>query len=213
LVAVPEIGHLNPISMIAQCLQNRGHRAVVITSNYGSEKAVSFLKEKGIKEIVVTADSIARETMTDQIHKWNDIYDRGLGAWTEYVKKELQVLDPDIVVSDWMSVSGHKAADSLGKVCIVNVPGSLQFANMVTTLPTAQNSSSLFGCMVVRQPFFQFAMGLGLNKIFDHPEFRRLVLSMARRPCLVNSFWGDSATSLCPPNCFMIGPLLNLDSE
>jgi len=125
LIAVSEWGHVVPISNLAKELQDRGHDVHIIISSYNGENIAKMLRENSkIENVIVTDDKISKSDMRmdEPIDRYGQ-YLKGWSKWKGILKEELRRLDPDLVVSDFYSVSGQFAADELNIPCIINIPG------------------------------------------------------------------------------------------
>lgn len=75
----------------------------------------------------------------------------GSEVWAEYVKDELRIIQPHLVVVDMLTCSGFDAADALKIPVIVNCPGPFSMIGLMgQVVLTKRNTSTCCGFMCVR---------------------------------------------------------------
>lgn len=139
-----------------------------------------------------------------------DLMPKGIDKWTSFIKEELDELQPDIAVIDFMTWSGHNAVKDLKIPTVLNLPGPVNVLNFMceAKLPNKNNTCACCGFLCVKQTLIEF---------FIHKIFTPFVLSRAtnraRREVpshivICHSFWGLEKPSPIPPNIVMTGPLM-----
>ena len=126
IVAFGEMGHLIPLTHIADILAEAGHEVYFLANgnDYVREKLAIFLADVAVKEVIFTDDGIPRELIMKK-HPKLDSREHCMDLWAPYVLAKVAALQPDIIINDFLSRPGADAAEALGIPYITNIPGPL----------------------------------------------------------------------------------------
>ena len=192
------MGHLQPVLLIAAALAERGHRVTVCVAACRSELLSKQVAELGCE--MMGLPSNLTEEYCEDIKGWSF---PEVAAW-EYAPllafASTEHGTPDVIISDIVSVAGHRVAQTMGVPLVLNVPLSIKLA--LSGLPSLTNPlvRSILECryhcgMVPVKPD-------SVNMIADF-----VVPAMQSNLVLINSAWGLENPQPCPPNVVVTGPL------
>ena len=84
--------------------------------------------------------------------KMMDLLPKGIDKWTPFIKEELDELQPDIAVVDFMTWSGINAVRDLKIPTVLNLPGPVNVLNFMceAKLPNKNNTKACCGFLCVK---------------------------------------------------------------
>ena len=88
------------------------------------------------------------EKMKDMTKPENEFYK----VWNPMIKEEIKKINPDVVVSDFVSRAGTLAADDLGIPCLINCPALVDFLDQYNAggmINLKKNSSNCCGMICI----------------------------------------------------------------
>ena len=235
-VAIPALGHLNPLLAQARELRRRGWSVRLASTNEASEWISSHALEfvalgpdpNGPRALPDLQARVAKRpdflSGTVEIMRWVNtlwpvMYDGLLG--------EMRARAPDVVVADLVTTAGMDAAQTVGVPLVVN-NADLLTAISVAVLPSAPHLPLLFSrksrSQITRlhrllNPLQRWmattvvdaTLGRQLNALRSTRGLRhgRLTRRVANTLVLTNSAFGLEYSRPLPPVLQMVGPMLD----
>ena len=148
------MGHFLPMSHIVEELHDRGHEVHVVTNNYNEEKCAKIIKAIGCI-LHVTDDSIQPKQMLPGNKKENPGAFYGMEMWIPYIKKELELLKPDIAVVDFFTIPATIVCDELKIPMVLNMPGPVEMYGLSNNIfPANYNTFNCCGYICIKQTWF-----------------------------------------------------------
>lgn len=153
-VVVSEMGHLNPIVNCATALQEQGHELHIITNGNDriKEKTATYKDQYSI-EMHYTDCGLASEDLLKVPEGMEDPTEAYLKKWDPYVYDLVAKLKPDLVLSDFFSCCGTKAAMKLGIPAVINLPGPTKYLEDfgVFEVPNMNKASTCCGIVCFKR--------------------------------------------------------------
>jgi hypothetical protein len=127
---------------------------------------------------------------------------------------------PDLIVNDFYSPFGHRAADAIGVPLVIHAPSPIKLMHMIHGMcrPAPECTMACCGCLCVCKNSMM-AMFDGAMCCYDlsYPNLRlpeRSIMDrfQANRISIVPTFFGLEAPLMLPPNFHVTGPNLDPNS-
>lgn len=125
-----EMGHIIPMSQLAEGLLQRGHEVYFVTNSdiYNEGKVSRQINAIEGLNLVQTDDPITREEFMAKPKDAKDVPDVvQFPRWEPFAEKALREINPDIVVGDFYTRVGIIIADRMKIPSVIQCPGIIDF--------------------------------------------------------------------------------------
>jgi hypothetical protein len=138
----------------------------------------------------------------------------GMEMWIPYIKKELQLIKPDIAVVDFFTIPATIVCDELEIPMVLNMPGPVEMYGLSNNIfPANYNTFNCCGYICIKQTWFQWLINTVMTVEYSSPRWKASFDKLPLRVVLINSFWGLDSSRPMPPNCIVTGPLVQSPSN
>lgn len=205
LVALPELGHLNPIVHMGHELAQRGHEVLLASCAFIEPKIAKQCEDFGVKFVGLAEDVMSPETLGSPAKDLKD-HGRTLGLYAYYnnaMGSSLRALAKksrsQAIIADFMTYCAGPVCEEFG------IPLAVNFADPCLLNVLGPSPGPL---IAVFAPVLAW-LG-GAIAASDMPSaskiFKFMIKAIYQDQCFCNSFWGLQPAGLMPPNIIWTGP-------
>ena len=206
-VSGPDSGHMNPIMLIAEALAARGHTIQLITFAFGEAKYAKKTAAFGGEFVGLPCPLSEKEILDKAVADGTVPFPLQRDYMIDNLRTALQRFQPDVIVSDFVTLAPMEVSEELGVPLVLNVPGPLAMAKTIVGVPDFTSGFSMLGLTTFYTPFSGPALAETLHLAGLHKVSRVLRKHVMRSLVAVNSFFGLEPADLLPPNVQVTGPL------
>lgn len=193
IYATPQMGHLQPLLHLTEALVSHGHHVTVCVSGVWESKLAKAVETAGCSFYGLDGLTLAQvDSFRGDFPGFKETAD----AEEEPLLAFASLYKPDVIVSDFISVAGHRVARRLRVPLVLNSPSNI--AVLTELFPLL--GSAILGRLVV------YSGILGDSSLLRFVR-ANVIPSLDSNVVLVNSAWG--LDRVCPilPHLVVTGPL------
>lgn len=194
VVSVPLHGHAIPALKLASTLHERGHKVTYISSASSTKRVKTQYPEL---EMISLNDRIEEMACRVKPHIWF----AEIMTWCGELKRIVQEIQPDVIVTDMMTLPAARVANELGIKLVANLPMPIEMCDFFG-LPSFANTVNFFGLTILTYKLKYLLMTLFVRETKDSS-----ILYSTKSVILINTFFGLEEARSLPPNIKLVGPL------